>query len=610
MDEALEYSNDKRTSLASGNTGKRFESSFVLILIASVIFFGCIISPPSLMDDVDAVEAQIARNMLTSGDWVIARLDGVPYLEKSPLIYWLMAISYRIFGVHDWAARIPVALAAVLLAWATYRYGRWAFDRRAGYYAGVVLATCVGLFLFTRILIPDVMLTLTTCLAYWAFQRATDPEETQARLWASVLAVSLGAGVMLKGLIALVVLGGGTFLYLVLTRQLFSREVWKRLHVVSGAAIFLVIVAPWHVLATLRFPPYLNFTMHSGPGEYHGFFWFYFMNEHVLRFLNLRYPRDYNTVPRLAFWMLHLVWLFPWSVYFPAVARQSFAPVDRAGRTRLLALCWAGFLLFFFTFSTTQEYYSMPIYPALALLLGSAMASESAWTRSGTRVLGFITALCMVAIGVLLFLVHGIPTPGDISNALHQRPGTYTLSLGHMGDLTIQSFAYLRTPLLMAGIAFLVGTIACWILRGPRVYLAIALMMVLFIHASRVALVVFDPYLSSPQLATALTRAPEGKLIINGPYYAFSSVFFYTGRNALLWNGRRNNLEYGSYAPGSPLVFIDDRQFLSLWNSSDRYFVLTEESKREHLETTAPPDRLFLVAESGTKALYSNQAVN
>jgi 4-amino-4-deoxy-L-arabinose transferase-like glycosyltransferase len=562
------------------------------------------------MDDVDAVQAQIARNMLTSGDWVIAHLDGVPYLEKSPLVYWVYAVSYRIFGTHDWAARIPVALAAVLLAWVTYRYGRWAFEECAGYYAGLVLATCVGLFLFTRILIPDVMLTLSTCLAFWSFQRTTDPDESQPRLWAATLAAGLGIGVMLKGLIALVVVGGGIFIYLLLTKQIFSRGLWKRLHVVSGGVIFLLIAAPWHILATLRLPPYLDFTMHSAPGEYHGFFWFYFMNEHVLRFLNLRYPRDYNTVPRPAFWLLHLIWFFPWSVYFPVVAKLSFKPVDRAGKTRLLALCWILFLLVFFTFSTTQEYYSMPIYPALALLLGSAMASEDSWARWGTRVLGVITALCAAAIATLLYLVRGTPAPGDISNALQQRPGTYTLSMSHMGDLTIQSFAYLRTPLVMAGIAFLVGTVACWTLRGRRVYLAIALMMVLFIHASRVALVIFDPYLASRPLANALERAPKGELIINGTYYKFSSVFFYTNRNALLWNGRKNNLEYGSYTPGSAPVFIDDGQFQSRWNSSDRYFVLSEQDKLTHLQETVPADKLFLVAESGTKSLYSNQPVN
>jgi hypothetical protein len=558
------------------------------------------------MDDVDSVQAQIARNMLDSGDWVIAHLDGVPYIEKSPLIYWTIAVSYRIFGVHDWSARIPVALAAVLLVWLVYRYGRWAFEERAGYYAGLVVAACVGLFLFTRIQIPDVMLTLSTCLAFWAFQRATDTEEIHPQRWAAVLAASLGAGVMLKGLIALVVPGGGIVVYLTSIRQLFSPEVWKRLRPFSSALIFLVIAAPWHILATLRMPPYLDFTMHSGPGEYRGFFWFYFMNEHVLRFLNLRYPRDYNTVPRPAFWGLHLLWLFPWSVYFPAVLRERFRPVDRAGKTRLLALCWAGFLLVFFTFSTTQEYYSMPIYPALALLLGSAMATEDAWTRWGTRGLGLITAACTVCIGILLYLVRGTPAPGDISQALQQHPEAYTLSLGHMGDLTIQSFAYLRAPLALAGLAFLVGTLACWLGRGRRVYLAIAVIMVLFIHASRLALVVFDPYLSSRPLAEALLRESNGKLIINGEYYAFSSVFFYTGRTALLWNGRGNNLEYGSYAPGSPSVFIDDRQFQSLWNSSERYFVLSDGERIGHLRDSVERQKLFLVAESGGKTLYSN----
>ena len=561
------------------------------------------------MDDVDAVQAQIARNMLDSGDWVIARLDGVPYLEKSPAIYWMIAISYRIFGVRDWAARIPVALAAVLLVWVTCLYGRWAFGERAGYYAGLVLATCVGLFLFTRIQIPDVMLTLSVCLAFWAFQRATDPEETHPHRWAAVLAASLGVGVMLKGLIALVIPGGGILLYLVLTRRLFSREVWKKMHVASGTAIFLAIAAPWHILATLRMPPYFNFAMHSGPGEYHGFFWFYFMNEHVLRFLNLRYPRDYNTVPRLAFWGLHLLWLFPWSVYFPAVARQDFKPVDRAGKTRLLALCWTLFLLIFFTFSTTQEYYSMPVYPALGLLLGSTMARDDSWSLWGTRALGVISAMCAVCIAILLYLSRGLAAPGDISQALEQHPAAYTLSLGHMGDLTIHSFAYLRPQLILAGLAFLIGAVTCWIVRGRRVYLAIALMMVLFLQASRMALVVFDPYLSSRPLAEALLRAPKGELVINGAYYAFSSVFFYSGRKALLWNGRSDNLEYGSYAPGSPPVFIDDRQFQSLWNSPDRYFVLSDGEGKGRLQQSVESGRLFLVAESGGKTLYSNLPV-
>jgi 4-amino-4-deoxy-L-arabinose transferase-like glycosyltransferase len=608
MDQILEHPN--RVSIDRGGEEDRrpgLYSGLVVVLFAALIFLGCVVSPPGLMDDVDAVQAQIARNMLSSGDWVIARLDGVPYLEKSPLIYWLIATSYRIFGVHDWAARIPCALAAILLAWVTWRYGRWAFGAAAGFYAGLTLATCVGLFLFTRIQIPDVMLTLSVCIAFWSFQRALDEQELRPRLWGAVLAASLGVGLMLKGLIAVVAPVGGVLLYLAATRQLFSPAVWKRLHVFTGALIILAIAAPWHVLATLRMPPYFNFTLHSGPGEYHGFFWFYFINEHVLRFLNLRYPRDYNTVPRPAFWLLHLLWLFPWSAFFPAAAGLSFKPADRPGRTRLLALCWTAFLLVFFTFSTTQEYYSMPVYPALALLLGCAMAAEGTWVRVGTRVVGFIAVLAAVAIGGILVAVRHIPAPGDIASALQQHPEAYTLSLGHVGDLTLASFAYLRVPLIVAGIAFVIGALGAWLLKGRHAFLAIAVMMVVFFQASRLALVKFDPYLGSRPLAQTLLNAPAGQLILNGQYYSFSSVFFYTGRTALLLNGRVNNLEYGSYAPGSPAVFIEDAQFADLWAKRDRCYVLTDGDDSARLTRIVGSANLHKIAESGGKLLLANQ---
>src|SRR6266550_7203544 len=143
----------------------------IVVLFAVIIYLGCVVSPPSLMDDVDAVQAQIARNMLQSGDWVTARLDGIAYLEKSPLKYWMIAAAFKVFGVHDWVARLPVALSSVLLCWLVFQMGAWAFSQRAGMYAGLALATCVGLFLFTRIQIPDVTVTATIALAMWAFLR-------------------------------------------------------------------------------------------------------------------------------------------------------------------------------------------------------------------------------------------------------------------------------------------------------------------------------------------------------------------------------------------------------------------------------------------------------
>lgn len=579
----------------------------IVILVAAAIFLAGILSPPSLMDDVDSVQAQIARNMLRSGDWVTARLDGVAYLEKSPGKYWLTAVSFMIFGVHDWSARIPIALCTILLCWLVVRIGSWAFSLRAGFYGGLVLATCVGLFLFTRVLIPDVILTLTIALAMWALLRALDEGEPRPRLWAWVLAASLAAGVLLKGLIAVVFPAGAAFFYLMFTRQLFARNAWRRLHPFSGLLIFLLIAAPWHVLATLRNPPYFDFTMRSEPGAYRGFFWFYFMNEHVLRFLNLRYPRDYNTVPRLYFWLFHLLWLFPWSVYFPALARLSYRPVDRAGRTRLLALCWIGFVLLFFSFSTTQEYYSMPIYPAVALLLGCALAADGRLIHVGTRIAAAVAAVAAVVAGVLLVRVWNLPAPGDISSALNQHPELYTLSLGHMTDLTVRSLAYLRTPLGLAALACLAGAIGAWRFRGERALLSLALMMVLFFQAARLALVAFDPYMSSRPLAEALRRVPPGRLIVDDQYYTFASVFFYTNYDALLLNGRVNNLEYGSYAPNAPQVFISDADLPRLWLSPLRYYLVVEDKAMPRIERLLGGANLYLVRASGGKSLFSNR---
>jgi len=558
------------------------------------------------VDDVDAVQAQIARNMLESGDWVTARLDGVPYLEKAPLIYWAIALSYKAFGVHDWAARIPVALAAVALSWLTAAMGAWAFGERAGFYAGLSMATCAGLFLFTRVLFPDVMLTFTVALAMWAFLRALDEEEPHPRLWAAVLAINLGLGLLLKSLIGVVFPIAAGLIYMLLTRQLFSTVAWKRLRPFSGAIIVLLVAAPWHVLATLRNPPYFDFTLHSGPGQYHGFFWFFFINEQLLRFLNLRYPRDYDTVPRLYFWLFHLFWLFPWSVYFPAIAKLSFKPENRAGRTRLLTLCWVGFILVFFTFSTTQEYYSMPCYPALALLLGSAIAAGGRWIRRGTSVLSLIAGCAAVAAIVILAVSRGTAAPGDISSALSQHPNAYKLSLGHIEDLTLASFAYLRLPLALAVVAFLVGSIGAFKANTQRAVMAAALMMVLFFHAAHLAMVAFDPYLSSRPLAEALMKSPKGTLIVDHHYYWFSSIFFYTNRSALLLNGRFMNLEYGSYAPGAPNVFIDDSRFKELWLRPERSYIVARQSALPRLENLVGSAQLNVVATSGGKVLLTN----
>jgi hypothetical protein len=251
----------------------------------------------------------------------------------------------------------------------------------------------------------------------------------------------------------------------------------------------------------------------------------------------------------------------------------------------------------------------MPCYPALALLLGSAMAAGGNWIRYGTRLLCGIFIAAAGTVLTLYFLAWNLPTPGDISSALSSNPGAYKLSLGHMEDLTIASFAYLRLPLLVAALAFLVGAAGTIRTVGRRAFLATALMAVLFFQAARIAMASFDPYLSSRPLANALLDAPFGKLIVDHHYYSFSSIFFYTNRDALLLNGRFNNLVYGSYAPGAPNVFIDDSHWKTLWLQPDRYYLVITQEAAKRLKKLVEPEQLTVVAQSGGKLLLTNHAL-
>jgi hypothetical protein len=265
----------------------------------------------------------------------------------------------------------------------------------------------------------------------------------------------------------------------------------------------------------------------------------------------------------------------------------------------------------FFTFSTTQEYYSMPIYPALALLLGSALASGTHRLRIGTWTLQIVSAIVFVALAAVLVMVWRVPAIGDISQALSQHPEMYTLSLGHMGDLTLNAFAYLKLPLALATIAFagIALALAVWRNNLTKTFLATALGMVIFFQAARLALARFDAYLGSYPLAQSLMKSPPGQLIEANAYYAFSSVFFYTNRTALLLNGRSNNLEYGSYAPGAPNIFIDDTKFATLWLSPPRYYLVVYGSEKERLEQLVGRENLHVVAENADNYLFTNRVM-
>ena len=236
-----------------------------IVLLWAIVYVPGLFSPP-LLDDADSIHAEAARELIVRHDWSTLYIDGVRYLEKAPLMYWGMAASYTVFGTTDWAARLPLALGVLALLLATYSLGKRTLGERPGFWAAVVLAVSVGPYIFTRFIIPDLLVGLWLTLGFDFFLRTLDEEPPSIfSCWG--LAATAALNVLTKGLIGLVFPAAIIGLYLILTGNL---KHLLRMRLLSSFAVLLVIAAPWHIAAALENPP---------AGQSRGFLWFYFINE-------------------------------------------------------------------------------------------------------------------------------------------------------------------------------------------------------------------------------------------------------------------------------------------------------------------------------------------
>ena len=391
-----------------------------------------------------------------------------------------------------------------------------------------------------------------------------------------------------------------------------------KMKLLSSTLVFLLVAAPWHVLAALRNPP---------SGQAKGFLWFYFVNEHFLRYLGKRYPADYGTVPLILFYGLLLLWFLPWSSFLPQALAQVRLRLPRVAGARksneavlLLMFCWAAVIFLFFSFSTRQEYYVAPALPALALLLGYWLSLEQeVQIGSPMARAGRISATILLVAGVLIAGVTGTlavlsrtPKPGvEIADLLNKNPDVYVLSLGHFLDLTSEAMGLFRGPLIGTAIAFLLGTGLNWALRRRGKTTAanwsLVGMTVVFIECAHLALAVFYPVLGSQRLAAAIEHSirPGEEIVCDGEYANASSVNFYTRRQLLIYHGRINGLWFGSLFPDAPPIFLEDPELARIWGGPNRiYFVTGDEKKRELLEKVGTP---YLFAKAGGKFVFTNR---
>lgn len=328
-----------------------------LVIAVAAIWFGTL-EYRKLVKPDEGRYAEIAREMAVSGDWVTPRLNDLKYFEKPPLQYWATATAYKLFGEHHWTSRLWPALtgfAGLLLVWFA---GARLFGREAGQYAALLLGSSMLYALIAHINTLDMGVTFFITLAIAGLLLGqTETDRNKQRNWMLLGWAGMALAVLSKGLMGVVLPGAALFIYCVLQRDF---GVLKRMRWLPGVAVFLLIAAPWFYLV-----------MKANP-EFFGRFFIY---EHYTRFTTKeadRYEPWYYFIPILLFGIL------PWTVLMLDTVLRTWknsARNNSAFNPERFLLIWVVFVLVFFSISGSKlSSYILPIFPALALLMGKRIA--------------------------------------------------------------------------------------------------------------------------------------------------------------------------------------------------------------------------------------------
>ncbi len=569
-------------------TAKRFV--FPLLGLWVLLYASFSLVKPPLLDRTDGVQAEAAREMAVHGGWM-PHVNGVKSPQTAPLLVWMTAASFNLFGISDVVARLPLAFCALALFGLTLTLGSRLFlSPVAGFYAALILLTSFGIFLFGHLLYPELLLTLWVTLAMYFFWRSL-----KLRSWQS--AAGFGAacalGFLSMGLAGVVLPVGIVILFLFYTRNLRHLARW---HPAVGVVVFLLIAAPYPVAA----------------------------------FLALRGQRPdlapkqvVTTTPVLVFLAFVLLWMTPWFVFvLAALGRLSGRlfrrekELDHREQAALLLVLWAGLVVVLYIFSNRrQEFLSLPALPALSLLAAGWLAADEAAPSRVARVLAwifFVGGVIKAATAAFLALRAPAPAPGtDIATLLHLHPGQHRLFFGPLSDLTVASMGAFRVPLLITAAAVAVGVTANLVFRlqgkARMANCFLAGMMAFVLIAAHLALNTFSPVVSSAVLAEAIKPEvdTDDVVVVNGPYEDASALGFYLERPVKLLNRRADVLAPWSFAPDAPAIFLDNAALGQLWSSDTRVFLWTTPES-----VPALPGETYVVGRDGGREFVSNQPNN
>ena len=356
-----------------------------LVLLVTLAWFATL-GTRRLLEPDEGRYAEISREMVATGDWVTPRLNGIKYFEKPALQYWATAATYKVLGQHEFSARLWTGLtgfAGILLALFA---GRRLFDLRTGYAAAAILGSCLIYIIIGHINTLDMSLSFFLELTVFSFLIAqTSPLQSRSeRNWMYLAWIGAALAFLSKGLVALILPSLTLVAYTAATRE-FSA--WKRLHLVKGLALFLLITAPWIIVVSLRNPE---------------FPFFFFVHEHFARFLTTVHERD---APWWYFLPLLALGAMPWtSIAFPAFLTSWRADTQSGIHVRRFMWIWVFSVVGFFSISHSKlPPYIIPAFPVLALLIAEAVQRMN---TSRVRIHFLVIGAC---VGILTLVIASLP---------------------------------------------------------------------------------------------------------------------------------------------------------------------------------------------------------
>ncbi|GFO67021.1 glycosyl transferase [Geomonas limicola] len=532
----------------------------LLAIVFGTLFFQGLGNLP-LIDPDEGRYIEIPREMLLRHDFVTPLLNGVKYFEKPPLLYWLNALSLTLFGENEFAARFAGTLCGLLTVLVTYYLGRRLMGRRVGLYAAVILGSSAGFMVQSRINFTDMILSFLLTCAFGCFALAQREEERQKGLWYYLFYISMGLAVLAKGLIGIVLPGAVIFLYLLLANRW---RLLKEMRLFSGALLFFAVCAPWFVLVSLRNPEFAQF---------------FFIHEHFQRFLTKVHHR-YQ--PVWFFFPVLLATMLPWAPLIPAALKRGWTERRSTGATLFLVL-WAVVIFAFFSKSSSKLIpYILPVFPPLALLIGSWLERGSStrsmrWHAVGIGIL--LLALGGAAIAYPLTFPKpeiGVPE-GVLVGGLFLCQGVAALLSGFRGE----PVRFLATMAISAYFFCLIAP--------PVIYARMI------------------PEVANKEFSQVINQkaGPEVRIACYSGYE--QGIAFYTHRRVIVV-GDPDELSFGRDQGGHAEWFLDYDAFHKLWDSGTPLFTVIKQRDLPKLQA-AVKTPITLVTQVGRRLLVSNRPV-